>query len=417
MDIYFIISLSLLFSAFFSGMEIAYISSNKLRFELEKSQSHVTNFFLSIFYRYPEQFITTTLVGNNVALVIFSIMTAELMHPLLSIVTGSDLLISLLETVLATVFILFAGEYIPKIIFRSNPNLWLRIFSPIFFLFYIILYPISKISIWLSVGMLKLVGVNVNSKHHHVFSRVDLDHLIQESIEHQDEEQDLDTEVKIFQNALDFSSVKLRDCMVPRTEIVAIDESEASLAQLKQLFIETGHSKILLYRNNIDSIVGYIHSSEMLRHPNTWSQHINSVPIVPETMQANKLMKLFNQQKKSIAAVVDEYGGTAGIVTLEDILEEIFGEIEDEHDRSGLIAKKLENGEYILSGRMEIDQVNELFDLQIPESDEYSTIAGYILSHYQSLPKVGESIKVHQFNFRILKVENNRIDLLKLCLD
>ncbi|MBP1639789.1 MAG: hypothetical protein H6Q17_1372 [Bacteroidetes bacterium] len=417
MDIYFIISLSLLFSAFFSGMEIAYISSNKLRFELEKSQSHVTNFFLSIFYRYPEQFITTTLVGNNVALVIFSIMTAELMHPLLSIVTGSDLLISLLETVLATVFILFAGEYIPKIIFRSNPNLWLRIFSPIFFLFYIILYPISKISIWLSVGMLKLVGVNVNSKHHHVFSRVDLDHLIQESIEHQDEEQDLDTEVKIFQNALDFSSVKLRDCMVPRTEIVAIDESEASLAQLKQLFIETGHSKILLYRNNIDSIVGYIHSSEMLRHPDTWSQHINSVPIVPETMQANKLMKLFNQQKKSIAAVVDEYGGTAGIVTLEDILEEIFGEIEDEHDRSGLIAKKLENGEYILSGRMEIDQVNELFDLQIPESDEYSTIAGYILSHYQSLPKVGESIKVHQFNFRILKVENNRIDLLKLCLD
>ena len=417
MDIYLIIITSLLFSAFFSGMEIAYISSNKLRFELEKSQSHVSNFFLSIFYRYPEQFITTTLVGNNVALVIFSIMTAALMHPLLLTFTGSDLFITLLETILATTFILFAGEYVPKIIFRSNPNLWLRIFSPIFFLFYIILYPISKISIWFSVGMLKVIGVKVSSKHHHVFSRIDLDHLIQESIEHQDEEQDLDTEVKIFQNALDFSSVKLRDCMVPRTEIVAVDEAEASFLQMKQLFIDTGHSKILIFRNNIDSIIGYVHSSEMLRHPDSWSEHINSVPIVPETMQANKLMKLFNQQKKSIAVVVDEYGGTAGIVTLEDILEEIFGEIEDEHDRSGLIAKKLDNGEYILSGRMETDQVNELFDLQVPESDEYSTIAGYILSHYQSLPKVGESIKIQHFNFRILKVENNRIDLVKLHLD
>jgi CBS domain containing-hemolysin-like protein len=260
-------------------------------------------------------------------------------------------------------------------------------------------------------------GVKVSSKHHHVFSRVDLDHLIQESIENQDDEQDLDTEVKIFQNALDFSSVKLRDCMVPRTEIVAIDESEASLEQLKKLFTDTGYSKILIYKNNIDFIIGYIHSSEMLRHPDSWSEHINSVPIVPETMQANKLMKLFNQQKKSFAVVVDEYGGTAGIVTLEDILEEIFGEIEDEHDRSELVAKKLENGEYVLSGRMEIDQVNELFDLQIPESDEYSTIAGYILSHYQSLPKIGELIKIHHFNFRILKVENNRIDLLKLHLD
>ncbi|MTK53390.1 hemolysin family protein [Paludibacter sp.] len=417
MEIYLIIIISLLFSAFFSGMEIAYISSNKLRFELEKSQSHATDFFLSIFYRYPEQFITTTLVGNNIALVIFSIMTAQLMHPLLLTVTSSDLFITLIETALATAFILLAGEYIPKIIFRSNPNLWLRIFSPLFFLFYIVLYPISKISVWVSIFLLRTVGVKVNSKHHHVFSRIDLDHLIQESIDHQDDEQDLDTEVKIFQNALDFSSVKLRDCMVPRTEIVAIDEAEASLQQLKQLFIETGHSKILIYKNNIDSIIGSIHSSEMLRHPDSWTEHVNDVPIVPETMQANKLMKLFNQQKKSIAVVVDEYGGTAGIVTLEDILEEIFGEIEDEHDRSGLIAKKLENGDYVLSGRMEIDQVNELFDLGIPESDEYSTIAGFILSHYQNLPKANETIKVMHFTFRILKVENNRIDLVKLTLN
>lgn len=416
MDTYFIIIVALLFSAFFSGMEIAYISSNKLRFELEKSQKHVSNFFLSIFYRYPEQYITTTVVGNNVALVIFSIMTAALLHPLLLSVTHSDLLITLSETMIATAVILIAGEYIPKIIFKSNPNLWLRIFSPFFFLFYIILYPVSQLSVWLSVGLLKLSGARFNPRHPHVFSRIDLDNLIQESIENKDDEKEMDTEVKIFQNALDFSSVKLRDCMVPRTEIIAINESEANLNQLKQLFIDTGYSKILLYKNNIDSIIGYIHSSEMLRHPDNWQEYINTIPIVPETMQANKLMKLLNRQKKSIAVVVDEYGGTSGIITLEDILEEIFGEIEDEHDHNILIAKKLKDNEFVLSGRMETDQANELFGLDIPESEEYSTIAGFILTHYQNLPKSNESIKILNFEFRILKVDNNRIDLVKLWI-
>jgi CBS domain containing-hemolysin-like protein len=416
MDIYLIIIFSLLLSAFFSGMEIAYISSNKLRFELEKSQQHTTNFFLSIFYRHPEQYITTTLVGNNIALVVFSMMTAALLHPLLSSITDNDWIIMLLETIVATVVILFACEYTPKVIFKSNPNLWLRIFSPLFFLFYIILYPVSKISVWLSVGLLRLSGVKIKSRHHPVFSKIDLDNLIQESIENNNDEQEMETEVKIFQNALDFSSVKLRDCMVPRTEIIAVNELEANVNQLKQLFIETGHSKILIYENNIDSIIGYIHSSEMLRHPDNWKEQINNVPIVPETMQANKLMKLLNQQKKSIAVVVDEYGGTSGIVTLEDILEEIFGEIEDEHDRNGLIAKKLTDTEFVLSGRMEIDQVNELFGLEIPESEEYSTIAGFILTHHQSLPQVHDSIMIFDFEFRILKVDNNRIDLVKLFI-
>jgi CBS domain containing-hemolysin-like protein len=417
MEIYFIIAVALVFSAFFSGMEIAYISSNKLRFELEKTQSHVTNFFLSIFYRHPEQFITTTLVGNNVALVIFSIMTAETLRPYLAFTTSSDALITLIETVIATIFILIAGEYMPKIFFRSNPNLWLRVGSPIFFLFYILLYPICKISVWLSIGLLRVFGVKINAKHHHAFSRIDLDHLIQESIENQDNEQKMDTEVKIFQNALDFSSVKLRDCMVPRTEIIAVDETEASLEQMKQLFIDTGHSKILIYNNNIDTITGYIHSSEMLRHPESWQEYINAVPIVPETMPAHKLMKLFNQQKKSLAVVVDEYGGTSGIVTLEDILEEIFGEIEDEHDRSGLIYKKVGKNEYVVSGRLEIDFVNEKYELEIPESDEYSTIAGFILTYHQNLPKVNDSVHILNYVFRILKVDNNRIDLVKLLVN
>jgi len=414
MGIYFVIIIALFLSAFFSGMEIAFVSSNKLRFELEKTQSRVTNFFVSIFHHHPEQFITTTLVGNNVSLVIFSILVARLLRPFLFSFTPSDTLITLIETIIATLLILFVGEYTPKMFFRSNPNLWLRVFSPLFFLFYILLYPIAKISVWLSIGLLKIFRVKLNTRRQHVFSRIDLDHLIQESIEHHDNEDNIDAEVKIFQNALDFSSIKLRNCMVPRTEIIAVDETEASLEQMKQLFIDTGHSKILIYKNNIDNITGYIHSSEMLRHPDTWQEHVNSVPIVPETMQANKLMKLFNQQKKSLAVVVDEYGGTAGIVTLEDILEEIFGEIEDEHDRSGLIAKEIEKNEYIISGRFEIDAINEQFGLSIPESEHYSTIAGFILTYYQNIPKINESVRVLDFDFRILKVDNNRIDLVKL---
>lgn len=416
MNACFIMVVALLFSAFFSGMEIAFISSNKLRFELERNRKHASNFFLSIFYRYPEQYITTTVVGSNVALVVFSIVTVTLLHPLLQSIINSRLVILLAEIIIAAAVLLIVGNFLPKIIFKSKPGLWLRVFSPFFFLFYILLYPISLVSIWLSVGLLKLSGAHINARHPHVFSRIDLDNLIQESIDNQDNEQEMDTEVKIFQNALDFSSVKLRDCMVPRTEIIAVNESEASLNQLKQLFVETGFSKILIYKSNIDSIIGYIHSLEMLRHPENWREHINSVPIVPETMQANKLMKLFNRQKKSIAVVVDEYGGTSGIITLEDILEEIFGEIEDEHDHNALVAKQLKDNEFVLSGRMEIDQVNEQFGLSIPESEEYSTVAGFILTHFQSIPTVNESIQISGFEFRILKVENNRIDLVKLFI-
>jgi len=414
MSIYLIIVISLLFSAFFSGMEIAFVSSNKLRFEVEKKEHHWSNSLLSVFYRHSEQFIATTLVGNNVALVIFSIKMAELLGPYIAYFVQSNTVITITETIIATVLVLFTGEFLPKTIFKANPNFWLRLFAPLFSVFYILLYPIAKFSTSLSFSVLKLLKVKIDKNKKTVFSRIDLGHLIQESIDYAKPEEEIEQDVRILQNALDFSSVKLRNCMVPRTEIIAVDEAEATLEQLKALFISTGHSKILIYRENIDNIIGYIHSSEMLLHPDSWQKYINHVPVVPETMQANKLMKLLNKQKKSMAIVVDEFGGTAGIVTLEDLLEEIFGEIEDEHDHSGLIIKQISGNEYILSGRLEIDAVNEQFHLEIPESDDYVTIAGFILTNYQNLPKVNDVVHIMHFDFRILKVENHRIDLVKL---
>lgn len=249
-----------------------------------------------------------------------------------------------------------------------------------------------------------------------MFSRIDLSYLVQESFDTKNSEEELNTEVKIFQNALDFSKIKLRDCSVPRTEIVALDYN-TSLETLKQTFIETGFSKIPIYKENIDNIIGYIHSSEMFEHPHEWRKYIRQIPIVPENMTAHKLMKLFMQQKKSIAVVVDEHGGTEGMVTLEDIIEEIFGEIEDEHDVKEYIAEQLSENEYLLSGRMEVEQVNEKFGIGIPESDEYDTIAGFILHHHQHFPKANEIIQIEAFKFRCIKVANNRIELLRLILD
>ncbi|MBP6260377.1 MAG: DUF21 domain-containing protein, partial [Paludibacter sp.] len=312
-------------------MEIAFVSSNKLRFELDKKQRSLSSSILSVFYRNPQQYISTMLVGNNVCLVIYGLMMAELLTPWLSAL-GSQFLITLVQTILATIIVLFTGEFIPKTIFRVNPNLWLKLFSWLLMFFYIILYPISSFSTWISVKLMKLSGIGFSSSaQENVFSRIDLNYLIQESFENKESEKEFENEVKIFQNALDFSKVRLRDCSLPRTEIIAL-EYNTDVEVLKQTFIETGLSKIPIYKNDIDNIIGYIHTSEMFEHQKDWRKYINQIPIVPENMAAQKLMKLFMLQKKSIAVVVDEFGGTAGIVTLEDIIEEIFGEIEDEHD-------------------------------------------------------------------------------------
>jgi CBS domain containing-hemolysin-like protein len=407
------ILLTLLLSAFFSGLEIAFITSNKLRFELDKKQRNLTSSILSIFYRNSQQFISTMLVGNNICLVIYGLLMAEVMTPWLSPI-GNQFLITFLQTILATALVLITGEFLPKTIFRINPNLWLRMFAWLLLVFYVVLYPVSRFSTWVSIGILRLFRVQISqTTQENVFSRIDLNFLIQESFDNIESEKELENEVKMFQNALDFSKVKLRDCSVPRTDIIALDY-DTNVEVLKETFIETGLSKIPIYKGDIDNIIGYIHSSEMFEHQNDWKKQINQIPIVPENMAAQKLMKIFMLQKKSIAVVVDEFGGTAGIVTLEDIMEEIFGEIEDEHDNRGYVAEQTSENEYIFSGRLEIETINARFNLNIPESDAYETIAGFILQNHQHFPKLNEIIRIEGFTIKCVKVTNNRIELVKV---
>lgn len=409
------ILITMAFSAYFSGMEIAFVSSNKLRFEMDRNEQSITSRILSIFYHNPNNFISTMLVGNNIALVIYGILMAELIEKqLLADYISNEFLLVLIQTIISTLIILVTGEFMPKTLFKINPNFTLSLLAIPTFICYVVLYPISKFASGVSNLLLRLTGTKVNKEaNDKAFTKVDLDYFIQSSIQDTDNEKEINTEVKIFQNVLDFSSIKVRDCMIPRTEIIAI-EDDASIDELKALFIESGISKILVYKDNIDNIVGYIHSSEMFHEPNDWRDCIRQLPIVPETMNANKLMKLFMQQKRSLAVVVDEFGGTSGIVALEDLVEEIFGEIEDEHDTTSYVAKSLGNGEYILSGRLDIEKANELFPLNLPESDEYQTIGGLILHEYQSFPKAHEIITLDKFQFRIIKVTSTKIELVKL---
>lgn len=415
-DIIIQIIITLAFSAFFSGMEIAFVSSNKLRFELEKMNSNITSHILSIFYRRPNDFISTQLVGNNIALVIYGILMAELIEQkLLAGIIDNEFLLVLTQTIISTIIVLFTGEFMPKTLFKLCPNLCLQVFAIPAFICYVVLYPISKFASMLSNGLLRLVGVHVSKESSNMaFTKVDLDYFIQSSIGSKDEEE-IEAEVKIFQNALDFSNTKIRDCIVPRTEIIAV-EHEVELDELKSRFIESGISKIIVYKENIDNIIGYIHSSEMFHHADCWREHISQIPFVPETMSAQKLMQLFMQQKRTLAVVVDEFGGTSGIVALEDLVEEILGDIEDEHDTSNYIAKQLGEDEYVLSARLEIERINEMFGLEFPEDDEYLTLGGFILHHYQRFPKLHETVVIDRFQFKIIKMSATKIELVRLKL-
>lgn len=406
--------ISMVFSAFFSGMEIAFVSSNKLRFEMEKT-NNVSSHILSVFYRHSNNFISTMLVGNNIALVIYGILMAQLIEQyiLAGVITNQAILVPI-ETIVSTLIILVTGEFMPKTLFKINPNATLKIFCLPTFACYILLYPISRFSSWLSTGILHMVGIRTNKEDREkAFTKVDLDYFIQSSIEDAKEGNEIDNEIKIFRNALDFSNVKIRDCMIPRTEIIAV-EVDTPLDELKKVFIENGISKVIVYKDNIDNIIGYIHSSEMFKGADEWQNNIRTIPFVPETMAAHKLMRIFKQQKRSLAVVVDEFGGVSGIVALEDLIEEILGDIEDEHDTNSVIARKISDNEYILSGRMEIEKANETFNLNLPESDDYQTIGGLILNECQSIPKVNEVIKTDQFTFKIIKVSATRIELVKL---
>ena len=414
MSIIIYLLITMAFSAFFSGMEIAFVSVDKLRFEMDR-RGGVSSRILSLFFRNPNDFISTMLVGNNIALVIYGILMAQIIGDnLLAGWITNHFVMVLIQTVISTLIILVTGEFLPKTLFKINPNLVLNVCALPLFICYIILYPISKFSSGVSYLFLRLFGMKVNKEASaKAFGKVDLDYFVQSSIDNAESEETLDTEVKIFQNALDFSTVKIRDCIVPRTEVVAV-ALDTSLEELKNRFVESGISKIIVYDGNIDNVVGYIHSSEMFRNPKDWRDHVKEVPIVPETMAAHKLMKLFMQQKKTIAVVVDEFGGTSGIVSLEDLVEEIFGDIEDEHDNTSYICKQIGEHEYVLSARLEIEKVNETFDLDLPESDDYLTVGGLILNQYQSFPKLHELVSVGKYQFKIIKVTATKIELVRL---
>ena len=408
------ILVTMVLSAFFSGMEIAFVSSNRMLAEMDKDRNGLTQRLITVFYKHPNGFVSTMLVGNNIVLVIYGILIAKFFDS--TIFSGMDAGFTVTaDTLLSTLIILFTGEFLPKSLFKNNANRLLSVFSPIAYFFYVVLWPISRFSTFLSKCLLRVVGIHMDKENDDEgFSKVDLDYLVQSSIDNAENDDDIEDEVKIFQNALDFSETKVRDCMVPRTEIHAVDVDDCTSAQLMQKFVESGNSKIIVYREDIDHIIGYIHSSEMFRNPDTWKDHINTMPFVPETMMAQKLMHIFLQQKKSLGVVVDEFGGTSGIVSLEDSVEEIFGDIEDEHDSSNYIAKQVADNEYVLSARLEIDKVNDKFDLDLPESDEYMTIGGLILHEYQSFPKLNEVVKIGHFQFRIIKNTMTKIELVKL---
>lgn len=406
---------SLAFSAFFSGMEIAFVSANKLRVEIEKKNG-ISGAIIDIFLKNPNQFISTMLVGNNIALVVYGLQMALLLEPVIKLVAHQEAIVVIIQTILSTLLILFAGEFIPKTIFKINPNMALNIFAIPLFVFYIVLYPISIFTSFISQLILSVLGLKKDGGNTRALGKVDLDYFIQQSIDESSELSEMDTEVKIFQNALDFSSVRLRDCMIPRNEIVAC-ELNATSHDLRAKFIETGLSKILVYKESVDDIVGYIHSSELFNKPDDWTKQINTISLVPETMAANKLMKVLMQTKKSIAVVVDEFGGTSGIVTLEDLVEEIFGDIEDEHDVKSLVAKRISETEFVLSGRLEISTLNEKFGLSLPESDEYLTLAGWILHVCQRFPKLNETLKIDKYTFKILNVTSTKIELVRLKLE
>lgn len=412
-----VILISLLFSAFFSGMEIAFVSSNKMRAELDIKQRGMIGRIISIFYSNEEHYLSTILVGNNIALVIYGMGAAALLEPIIALLWDNQVFILVSQTLLSTLVILFTAEFLPKTLFRIEPNAMMRFFAPVLYVIYIILYPISLFTTACSKLLMRLCGVKVQRQQlGSMLSKVEFDAFIQDSIDNTSDQTEVGNEVKILHNALDFSRVHARDCMIPRTEIIAVDIEKETDEALLQLLVETGKSKVVVYRESIDNVEGYFHAAEMFRNGD-WRNKIRPVLFVPESKPANKLMRMLMQQKKSLAIVIDEFGGTAGMVTLEDLVEEIFGDIEDEHDTTTLISRCTAEGEYDFSGRMEISKINEAYNLNLPESDDYITIAGYILFHYQTIPAQGETVTIDKCHFTVTRRRANRIELVHMKID
>jgi len=419
MDGILIIILAIILSAFFSGMEIAFVASNKLRIELDRKQGVFGSGILRLFTNNPGQYIATMLVGNNVALVIYGLVFSNLLTPPLSKLIDSDIIILLLNTVISATIILFIAEFFPKTIFIISPNFFLKFLSIPTLLFYFIFYPVSKFSLAASNLFLKLffrIKPDDNKQENLVFSKVDLDHFVNRSKQIIEESEPDHHNIRIFQNALDFSNVKLRECMIPRTEIEAV-ECMTSVEELKDKFIETRFSRILVFQDSIDNIIGYFELTDIFKNPADILSSLRKLAIVPETMPANKLLKLFVDEKKNIALVVDEFGGTSGMVTIEDILEEIVGDIEDEHDVNELIEKAIGYNEYIFSGRIEIDYLNEKYHLNLPEEDDYETLAGMVMYYHGSIPRHNDVIRIGKMVIKILRSTTTRLELVNLKIE
>jgi len=414
-----LILVSILFSAFFSGMEIAFISANKLRIEIDKKQKKIFSGMVSYFSKFPSRFIATMLVGNNISLVIYGMAFAMLLQEPLKNALGenSEAVVLLIQTLISTLIILLTAEFLPKTLFRLNPNNSLRLLSIPIMVFYTLLYPVTLLTIAISNFTMKyLLRVSPDTESaEQVFSKVDLDHLLTAVKPEQHTDGEEIEEVKIFKNALEFSAQKVRDCMIPRTDVIAL-EIDSSVEDLSQRFIETGLSRILIYSETIDNVIGYVNSKDLFRKPDQIRSHLKPIQIVPETLALNSLLTSFIKDGKSIALVVDEFGGTSGVITTEDIIEEIFGEIEDEHDSSDLVEEQLEKNKYRLSGRHEIEILNEKLKLAIPESEEYDTLAGYIIFHYESIPEKDCSVELDNFLITITDVSSNRIEEVELTV-
>ncbi len=409
---------SLIFSALFSGTEIAFVTSDRVRVELDIQRGGIVGRSLSLFYNHSEFFISTILVGNNITLVIYGIGAAKFIEPWMRQIWPNEFFVLVAQTLLSTAIILITGEFFPKSIFRINPNRSMSIMAPFIALLYGLLYPVSIFSTWISRGLMRLFGIHNSDSKLGDLSIGDLNQYLEQNIDEQvDEHRKVENEVKIFHNALDFSTIHLRDCMTPRNEIVAVNIDTATRSELSALFTESGRSKIIVYREDIDNVLGYIHVSELF-HPETdWHEQIKPVVFAPETLLAQKMMRRLMAEKRSIAVIVDEFGGTAGMVTLEDLVEEIFGDIQDEHDTDHLLERQLAPGVYEFSGRIEIEYLNEKYHFDIPESDEYQTLAGYILHSTGAIPAVGTVVELANLRLEVAQKTATRLELIRLTVN
>ncbi|MCH2223391.1 MAG: hemolysin family protein [Crocinitomicaceae bacterium] len=408
------IVLTLIFSGFFSGMEIAYISSNRLKIELDKSKGTFNSKILARFYKNEPHFIAMLLLGNNIALVFFGLFAAQVLDPIIQDNLGvhDEALTLLLQTIISTGLVLILAEFLPKAFVQLSPNRYLKYASFPMLIVYSILYFPTYLVLGISNLILRLLKVDSDTTEK-VFSKVDLEDYVQDLNQRIKEEEDFGNEMQILQNALDFDSVKARDCMIPRTEVVSLDIS-SDIQTLHQGFVDTGLSKIIIYRENIDNIIGYVHSFEMFKNPTSIKQILLPISFVPEAIPGKELLQLFTEKSGNIAVVVDEYGGTAGIVTIEDVIEEIFGEIEDEHDKEDWLEKKVKEGEYLFSARIDIDYLNETYKLKLNEEEEYETLGGLIIHHLEAIPEAGTRVEINEMTIVIEEVSDRRIDIVRV---